>query len=279
MNSMHPTSKLLIFTDLDGCLLDHHDYSFEPAAALLQKLNALHIPVIPATSKTESEVLHLRQSINNTAPFIIENGAAVYIPYDYFPEQPDDVDEIEGFWVKTFTEPRQHWTSLIAQTSINRDKFQTFSESSVSDIVELTGLTHDAAVRASNRQYGEPVAWHGSPEEKQKFISELQQLGASVMQGGRFLHVSGNCDKGIALSWLADQYKKAFHAPILSIAIGDSQNDVSMLEVANIAVLIPSPAHTLLRLDKPQHFYNASHLGPHGWTESVSMILNTLNIN
>lgn len=279
MNSMHPTSKLLIFTDLDGCLLDHNDYSFEPAAALLQKLNTLHIPVIPATSKTESEVLHLRKIINNTGPFIIENGAAVYIPMDYFPEKPDDVDEVDEFWVKTFTEPREHWTSLIARTGFGRDKFQTFSESSVSDIVKLTGLTHDAAVRASHRGYGEPVAWHGSPEEKQQFVTELQRLGANVMQGGRFLHVSGNCDKGLALSWLADQYKKALHAPILSIAIGDSQNDVSMLELANIAVLIPSPAHALLRLDKPQHFYNASHFGPDGWAESVSMILNTLNIN
>ena len=42
----------LIFTDLDGSLLDHHSYSFAPAVPLLAELDALGIPVIPITGKT-----------------------------------------------------------------------------------------------------------------------------------------------------------------------------------------------------------------------------------
>lgn len=278
MNSMPPASKLLVFTDLDGCLLDHHDYSFKPATALLQKLHSAHIPVIPATSKTESEVLHLRKSLANDHPFIIENGAAVFIPKDYFPEPPEDCEETDDFWIKEFTEPRKHWLSLIGRTRLSPDKFQTFSESTIDDIARLTGLDYEAAFRASKRRYGEPVAWLGTDEEKQQFIAELRQLGANVLQGGRFLHVSGACDKGKALIWLTDLYKNNLLAPVLTIAIGDSQNDIAMLETANIAVLIPSPTHELPRLGKPQHIYNASHQGPSGWAESISMILNTLHI-
>ncbi len=74
----------LIFTDLDGTLLDHDNYSYEPAANLLEKLNNIGIPVIPTTSKTRSEVLPLRRAINNEHPFITENGAGIYIPKDYF---------------------------------------------------------------------------------------------------------------------------------------------------------------------------------------------------
>ena len=278
MNSMPPTSKLLVFTDLDGCLLDHYDYSFKPAAAMLQKLQSFNIPLIPATSKTAAEVLHLRKCLANEHPFIIENGAAIFIPKRYFQDPPKDCKETNDFWIKEFTKPRQHWLSLIARTSISADKFQTFFESSISGVSKLTGLEHDAAARACIRQYGEPIAWHGTDEEKQQFISELSQLGAKVMQGGRFLHVSGDCDKGKALNWLANQYKDALVSPVLSIAIGDGQNDVDMLEMANIAVLIPSPSHALPKLSKPKHIYTASQQGPSGWAESVSMILNTLHI-
>lgn len=278
MNSTHPKSKLLLFTDLDGCLLDHHDYSFEPAAILLRKLEGLHIPVIPTTSKTASELLSLRKVLSNAHPFISENGAAVFIPIGYFPVRPDDSQAIGDFWVKEFTQPRQHWLSLISRIHLNSDKFQTFADATVADIAHLTGLEQDAAIRASRRQYGEPVSWRGTDREREQFMAELQQLGANVLQGGRFLHVSGDCDKGKALSWLANQYKKALHKPVISVAIGDSQNDINMLEVADIAILIPSPTHALPRLNKPQQVYTASQQGPRGWAESVSMILHSLNV-
>ena len=278
MNTPPSESKLLIFTDLDGSLLDHHDYRFEPAAALLQKLNFLNIPVIPATSKTEAELLHLRSTLANEHPFIAENGAAVFIPKGYFPEPPEGTTETGDFRIKEFTEPREHWLSLIARTGADRADYKTFSEATVTDIIELTGLEQDAAVRASRRHYGEPLAWLGGDGRREQFVFELRQLGANVMQGGRFLHVSGNCDKGKALKWLVDQYKNVFLEPILTVAVGDGQNDIAMLEAADMAVLIPSPAHDLPVLNKSQRVYVASSQGPQGWAESITMILERLPI-
>ncbi|MGB2374896.1 MAG: HAD hydrolase family protein, partial [Porticoccaceae bacterium] len=65
----------LIFTDLDGSLLDHDSYSFEPAKNLLLELESAAIPVIPITSKTFAEVKNLRIKLGNQHPFIVENGA------------------------------------------------------------------------------------------------------------------------------------------------------------------------------------------------------------
>ena len=278
MNNKYPTSRLLIFSDLDGCLLDHHDYSYQPAATLLQELETLNIPVIPASSKTESELLHLRQAWDNPHPFIIENGAAVYIPKGYFPKLPDNTDEVGDFWVKRFTHPRRYWQTLIEQAGFDANKFQTFADCTAADIAKLTGLEQDAAVRASMRQYGEPVAWHGTLQEQEMFIAALQALGAKTEQGGRFLHVSGDCSKGQAMTWLAYQYKQALDISVTSVAIGDSQNDISMLESADIAVIIPSPSHPLLQLKKVHDVYVAPQPGPSGWAEIVSMILRTLHI-
>ena len=48
--------QLLVFTDMDGTLLDHHDYSYAPALNMLDILKGRHIPVIPTTSKTKAEL-------------------------------------------------------------------------------------------------------------------------------------------------------------------------------------------------------------------------------
>ena len=41
-----PTLPLLVFTDLDGTLLDHDDYGFEPALPALHRLAAAQVPLV-----------------------------------------------------------------------------------------------------------------------------------------------------------------------------------------------------------------------------------------
>ena len=75
----------LIFTDLDGTLLDYFSYSFEPAARLLASLSKRRFPVIINSSKTFAEIVRIREKMNNGDPFIVENGAAIYLPKPRFP--------------------------------------------------------------------------------------------------------------------------------------------------------------------------------------------------
>ena len=70
----------MVVTDLDGTLLDHHSYSYEAAIPALDKLTDFKIPVIFNTSKTAKEVIPLQQKLSISAPFIVENGSALYIP-------------------------------------------------------------------------------------------------------------------------------------------------------------------------------------------------------
>ena len=87
---LKPSHQPIIFTDLDGTLLDHYSYSFEAAIPMLGKLEDLGIPVIPITSKTFAEVSRLRDQLNNRHPFIVENGAAIAIPKNYFDARLDN---------------------------------------------------------------------------------------------------------------------------------------------------------------------------------------------
>jgi len=281
----HPTSpqeitKLLIFTDLDGTLLDHHNYRHDDADAMLAHLEALHIPVIPVSSKTQSEIELLRYSIHNKHPFISENGAAVFIPNHIFSSPPKDTRQFEGYWVKEFVQPRKHWQRIIDGLRAEfGSEFTTFADAGIDGIIAMTGLDVHAAARAARRQYGEAISWHGSVTRKNQFCKALTMAGANVLHGGRFMHVSGLCDKGKALKWLSELYQqhyKPYH--LMTLAIGDSQNDIAMLEEADLALLIPSPVQELPKIAPRHGVFTAQHYGPRGWAQSVGEILASLKI-
>ncbi len=260
----------LVFTDMDGSLLDHYTYQFDAAIPTLEKLNQHHIPVIPITSKTQAELEALRGSLNNTHPFIIENGAAVFIPKAYFKQQPEDTIEQGHYWVKAFVEPRKHWQQLIAQVADQyQNQFITFTEAGIEGIMDMTGLDQAAASRAAQRQYGEPLSWSGRDENKKSFIAALRQLGANILEGGRFMHISGDSDKGRALNWLTQVYQAQSNDTIQTIALGDSQNDIAMLEVADCAVIIRSPTHDLPNINRNKQLFVSTKTGPSGWAEGI----------
>jgi mannosyl-3-phosphoglycerate phosphatase family protein len=277
---MESQTNTLIFTDMDGTLLDHYTYEFTAVSSLLTQLENHHIPVIPVSSKTKAELSYLRDKLNNTHPFIVENGAAIYIPEHYFSEQPADTELNNGFWIKSFVEPRQHWQKMLDSLAERFGiHYKTFDQVGVEGIMDMTGLDYDSALRASQRQFGEPLAWYGSTHQKQQFINALTKLGANVLQGGRFMHISGSSDKGKALIWLTEQYTSHYNMSSLkTIAAGDSQNDQAMLENANIALVIKSPVHDFPTLDRTDNCYYSEQCGPEGWSNSMKTILSSLNI-
>ena len=270
--SKKKNKQWLVFTDMDGSLLDHFTYQFDEATDSLNTLTEHNIPVIPITSKTQAELEQLREDLHNHHPFIIENGAAVFIPKGYFKEQPSDTTETEGYWIKSFVKPRETWQQLITKIrSRYEGKFITFAEAGLDGIVAMTGLKSDQASKAAQRQYGEPLSWQGNCIDKREFIKDLENMGANVLEGGRFLHVSGKCDKGIALTWLKNVYQNQVpEQAITTLALGDSGNDIAMLETADYATLIRSPVHELPNIQRKEGLFVSTSTGPKGWSEGIS---------
>ena len=268
----------LVFTDLDGSLLDHHNYDFIDAMPQLRSLERLEIPLIPASSKTRVEIEQLRQKLGNTHPFIVENGAAVFIPQGYFTSQPAGTIEREGYWVYELSQPRSHWLALLKELLKEFDaEFDYFYRAGTAGISRMTNLPADTAELANQRDYSEPVLWMGSAQRRQAFISALQSRGASVLQGGRFLGVSGDCDKGRAVAWLRAAYQQdTGRGECHDLAIGDSGNDCAMLEVVETALLVRSPAHDFPPLQRHQGIIRSRDFGPAGWAEGVAQWLSRL---
>ena len=265
----------LIFTDLDGSLLDHNNYSCAYAQDLLTTLEQHNIPVIFTSSKTFAEINALQTELANAHPFISENGNGVYVPVDYFSFQPDASHRQGDFWVHAASKPRDHWLSLLTEAkSYFKRQFICFSELSDNDIAAITGLSPQAARQASQRQFSEPVIWQGSAESKQVFINWLSERGATVLQGGRFLQVSDCNDKGSAMQWLANVYQcELASRSVSTLAVGDSHNDIAMLENADKAVVIHNPDTATIELQRTDNVFRTCHSASRGWVEGVTHFL------
>ncbi len=264
--------RILVFSDLDGSLLDHFTYDFEAALPVVKALEERGIPLILASSKTAPEMLALREALGNRHPFIIENGAAIYIPRDYFPGEPGEPEDRGGYLVHELAPPRERWLAELAELREEfPDQFESFHSAGTAGIVEMTGLSEEQALAAATRGYSEPVQWLGTPEAAQRFTQRLRDKGATVVKGGRFLTVTGDCDKGRALLWLRNAYRRADASrSIEDLAVGDSDNDCAMLEAAKTALLVRSPVHEFPVLDRDSGVLRSEAVAPAGWAEGVS---------
>ena len=74
------TPFIVIFTDLDGTLLDHASYRWDEAKPALDLCHRFHIPVIMVSSKTMAEMNMLQQELGLSYPFISENGGGIFFP-------------------------------------------------------------------------------------------------------------------------------------------------------------------------------------------------------
>lgn len=271
-------TSLLVFSDLDGTLLDHHTYSFVPAKTALQSLKTFSIPCVINTSKTFHELISLRQDLDHQDPFIVENGSAVYIP-KHLPLTIDEELEDHGdYWLKAFGPKR---STLIELTDSQKDHytFKRFSDISFQELMKLTGLSEEDATLAMQREFTEPMVWTDSNVALNQLREYLAPFGVQIQKGGRFSHLMGkDCDKARAMLWLADVYASQNDEEITTMALGDGENDIGMLSEADIPVVIRSPVHAPPEVPNRIDAWLTDAYGPEGWAQAINLVLSKQGI-
>lgn len=263
------TEALIVFTDLDATLLDHETYSYAPAEPMIEFLKRSEIPLVFVTSKTKPEVIALQEKIGICAPFIVENGGAVFIPRCcdrlYRSNHSADYDVI------TLGEEYDACVSMLHALKPNFN-VRGFSEMTDEEVADLTGLDDTTAARAKNRYCSEPFILD-EPGRYDALQREAGRLGFSVTKGGRFYHLIGtHQSKGNAIRALLERAEAATGLQFRSIALGDSENDFSMLQTVDTPVLIPKPDGSYAPLSLP-NLVKAPYPGPRGWNAVLEELL------
>ena len=260
----------IIFTDLDGTLLDHDSYQWGEAKPALDLCKERHVPVILVSSKTRAEMAPLRAELGLTAPFISENGGGIYFPKEGRLAPPPEVVLDEELWKWALGVPYPRLVRALREIRDElRQPIRGFSDMTPEEIAERTGLGIERSRLAAMREYDEPFV---VPQEPMGVIERIREAalrrGYQVSTGGRFHHLHGALDKGASIQELIALYK-ALEADVKTVGLGDSPNDFSMLRAVDYPVLLGPPdrfpdlkrALPRLRL--------VENGGPRGWNEAV----------
>lgn len=271
--------KTIIFTDLDGTLLDSETYSFEEALPALKLLRERHIPLIICSSKTRAEIEYYRKLLENHDPFISENGGGIYIPRGYFPFRVEGdfiIEERNGYTLLRLGADYARLRECIYQLRASGFNVTGFGDLGYADIQKITGLPAEQAKMAKEREFDEPFIIKASDEEKKIIIGKIKEMGFQVTEG-RLMHLIGGSDKGRAVSILKNFYEMAFGA-IITIALGDSPNDTPMLlEVDKPAIVEKENGLFESRIKIP-NLMRAAGKGPSGWNIAIYQLLGRIII-
>ncbi len=278
MLPMTTTRKLVIFTDLDGTLLDRNTYSFEPALPALNLIKQEDVPLILSSSKTRAEIEVYRKRLDNDHPFVAENGGAVFVPAGYF-SFPHPYDrESDGYFVLELGSLRPQIIGVLE--SVEKETgipIKGFSDLREEEICSLSGLNLNEAGLAKRREYDEPFLVDGGEKEFEIVKRKIEEKGMNYTWGGRFHHIFGRNDKGKAVEVLKELYETQFFS-IFSVGIGDSLNDLPMLSSVDYPVFLSGKDFLPQNLLPVQNVRVINEGGPKAWNEAILKVFRELEI-
>lgn len=271
---MTKNKKLLVVTDLDGSLLDDN-YSWDAALPALKRLLELKIPLVLNSSKTVSEMRDLAEALGLESPVVAENGGLLAVHQDSgFLENKQVLTRAGDYLIETTGLSRDFILSTAhALRATEGYQFAGFSDWSIEQVREHTGLSVEGARRSKSRHATEPILWQDTPERFVAFEAALVKDGIRILKGGRFLHLMGQVDKADGMKAAVALYKKQMpEAEWVVVALGDSQNDCAMLEAADIAVVIPHADGPHITPNAPR-VVHASAPATVGWNDALLTII------
>lgn len=260
--------RAVLFTDLDGTLLDAETYSFDGARPALEELRRRGIPLVACTSKTAAETREFLRRLEVEAPYIVESGAGVHLPANLFPGRGPLVKLAVG---------RDEVLKGMAEIRDRVDpRVRGFQDMSLEEIASATGLSLEMAALARQREFDEPFRL-----ERDQAAAEIEAIaarrGLRLTRGGRFWHLHGDTDKGRAVELVASLYAQLW-GPIRTIGAGDSAMDLPLLEAVDVPILMAKPggAYDPVLMERVQAPVLSQTAGPAGWSEAVLKSLDLL---
>ncbi|NOQ38144.1 HAD-IIB family hydrolase [archaeon] len=259
----------VIFTDLDGTLIDHKTYSYDSALKTIRALKQRKIPLIICTSKTRAEIEKFREELEIKDPFISENGGAIFIPHKYFSIRYSFTRKTKRFDIIELGTGIKNLTEVLDNVKTKGFKITSFSDMSAKELSEDSGLKKEDAGLAKKREYDEAFRIDDKGDKK-KIKAMIEKAGYRFTEGGRYCHIMGESDKGKAVKILSGLFRKECNT-LKTIGLGDGENDIPMLKNVDIPVIIKNSAHPEIKVKFKA--IKTEFEGPKGWSKALNKLV------
>ena len=257
--------KILIFTDLDGSLLDKETFKFDVIKDYFKELVRNGIIIIPNSSKTEAELLDFNEQNNLDLSFIAENGSSIHRLNKIHQNLPEKIiisrtiDEIRNIYEENISLDFENKITHILE--LEREKQQ-----------KILGLPLDKIKLAIKRDHSIPIKFNGTESEKNEFTKILKNSGLTIQTGGRIMNVCDNVNKSKAMSKALQLIRKQFNDDIITIGVGDNENDIEMIKQTDYPCLVKNENFdsSLINID---NLIKSDEPSPKGWSDVIKSAL------
>ena len=258
---MKQKKQIIIFTDLDGSLLNKDTFMFDEIEDYFRELISKGIKIIPNSSKTEAELSDLNKQYNLDLSFIAENGSSIYglnLIHKNLPERISlsrSTDQIYKVYSENIPSDLKQKITFILKLKLKEQK-------------EIFGLPLNKMMLAIKRDHTIPIQFNGNENEKNEFIKIMNNSGLTIQTGGRIMNICDNTNKSKAMLKTIELIKEEMNDEIITIGVGDNQNDIDMLKEADYSCLVKNDNFdsSLINID---NLIKSSEPSPKGWADVI----------
>ncbi len=262
---MKQKKQIIIFTDLDGSLLDKDTFEFSEIEDYFRELISKGIKIIPNSSKTEAELLDFNEQNNLDLSFITENGSSIHGLNKIHQNLPNKIiisrtkDEIQNIYESNISLDFKNKITHILELEIEKQQ-------------KILELPLDKVKLAIKRDHSIPIQFNGTEIEKKKFIKIMKNSGLTIQTGGRIMNVCDNVNKSIAMSEAIRLIRKVLDDEIITIGVGDNENDIEMIKQTNYPCLVKNDNFdsSLINID---NLIKSDEPSPKGWSDVIKTAL------
>ena len=208
-------NKIIIFTDLDGTLLNEESFSFKQIITFIKNLLKLdNFFIFFISSKTKEEMINLRKKMNINVPLIYENGAGIYdLKFCNLIKEPLKKNIVLAKQkIKEIKKKTNHFRGL-------KSSLRFLDSMDIKEIKTILGLPSDEIQFAIDRKFSRLFLFNGDDSFLKNLKIQASENSLSINKGGRVYSISDNFTKADAFKFVKNKIKKK---TILILALLDS---------------------------------------------------------
>ena len=259
--------NILLFTDLDGTLLNKKTFEFKAALNLVKNCIKKGINIIPNSSKTDLELDEICEDLGIPKVYISENGSCIH-GLNYLSETLNK---------EVCLSRSKHiiYKKFLDNVDINlRQKCFILENETLKNQKDILGLPKNKIHKALNRKFSFPFIFEGDGKEEVKLKKNVKKYGLNIQFGGRVLSLGDKVSKGNAMKRFVSLLSKETKRNYISICVGDNENDFDMLDKCDYPCLVKNGP--LKKINFKNECIFSTKEAPYGWVEVVNKTLNKI---